>query len=251
MLMVLLLTHFFLFPKQIINLIKLKFIPMKKLCVGFIAVVLAFSFTSCSTNETDLEIPQENLLKSYQLKKDASGLYSIDYNVADNTVSDTHKDISSLTNEFHLSKVGYDTKDQYKEDLALNDNKLRIGFFDNETGKSVKMTIEDENITLAKGGSARFLKSYGITKNTDNSYQIDFEVNDNVATSFVYNENLARYEIHLAKGDSTNKVFSRVMEIPGVGILDIVFVNHFLLGKGLVELTSLKPHIIIVDQEEV
>ena len=119
---------------------------MKKLCVGFIAVVLAFSFTSCSTNETDLEIPQENLLKKAQLKRDASGAYSVDYVVAENTVSDTRTDINSLTNEFHLSKVGYDTKDQYREDLTLNDNKLRIGFFDNETGKSMKLTIQDKNI---------------------------------------------------------------------------------------------------------
>ena len=129
---------------------------MKKLCVGFIAVVLAFSFTSCSTNETDLEIPQEPLLKSYKLKRDASGAYSIDFDVADNTVSDTRIGLNSLTNEFHLSKVGYDTKDKYREDLSLNDNKLRIGFFDDETGKTTKFTVEDENITLAKGKSNDF-----------------------------------------------------------------------------------------------
>ena len=218
---------------------------MKKLCVGFIAVVLAFSFTSCSTNETDLEIPQESLLKSYKLKKDASGLYSIDYNVADKTVSDTRIGLNSLSNEFHLSKVGHETKDQYNEDLSLNNDKLNISFLDNETGKSVNLTVVDENITLAKGKSTRFLKSYGVTNNTDNSYQIDFEVNDNVATSFVYNENLARYEIHLAKGESTETTFSRVMELSDIGRLEIVFVNHFLLGKGLAETTSTKPQVII------
>jgi hypothetical protein len=221
---------------------------MKKLCVGFIAVVLAFSFTSCSTNETDLEIPQENLLKSYKLNRDASGAYSIDYDVADNTVSDTRSDLSSLTNEFHLSKVRHDTKDQYREDLTLNDNKLRLGFFDNETGKSMEMTIQDKNIknvTLAKGGENNFLKAYGLVSNNDGAIQLDFEVNDNVVVEFRYNEELAIYEVHLKKGISTVKVFSRSLTIPDTGILKLDFVNHKFLGKGTAELVTTDPEIII------
>jgi len=206
---------------------------MKKLCVGLMTVVLAFSFTSCSTNESDLEIPQEALLKSYKLQRDASGAYSIDYDVADNTVSDARKDLSSLTNEFHLSKVNHDTKDQYREDLTLNDNKLRIGFFDNETGKSMKLTIEDENITFAKGNSTKFLKTYGLTTNNDGTIQLDFEVNDNVVAEFVYNEDLGIHEVHLRKGTTTEKVFSRSLTIPDSGVLKLDFVNHKLLGKGL------------------
>jgi hypothetical protein len=216
---------------------------MKKLCVGFIAVVLAFSFTSCSTNETDFETPQENLLKKAQLKRDASGAYSVDYIVADNTASDAHKDLSSLTNEIHLSKVGYDTKDQYREDLTLNENTLRIGFFDNLTGKMIRLTIEDENITLAKGNSNNFLKTYGLTTNTDGTIQLDFEVNDNVVADFVYNDELAIHEVHLRKGISIDKVFSRSLTIPDTGVLKLDFVNHKLLGKGLAELVERKPRI--------
>jgi hypothetical protein len=219
---------------------------MKKLCVGFIAVVLAFSFTSCSTNETDLEIPQQSLLKSYELKRDASGAYSIDFDVTDNTVSDTRKNLKSLTNEFHLSKVGYDTKDKYRENLTLNDNKLRIGFFDNETGKTTKFTIEDENITLAKGSSGIFLKTYGLKTNTDGTIQLDFEVNDNVITEFVYNEDLAIHEVHLRKGASDSKVFSRSLTIPDTGVLKLDFVNHKFLGKGsVVEYTEKKPRVTV------
>ena len=219
---------------------------MKKLCVGFIAVVLAFSFTSCSTNETDFETPQENLLKSYQLKRDASGAYSIDYNVADNTASDARKDLNSLTNEIHLSKVGYDTKDQYREDLTLNENTLRIGFFDNLTGKMIRLTIEDENITLAKGNSNNFLKTYGLTTNTDGTIQLDFEVNDNVVADFVYNDELAIHEVHLRKGISIDKVFSRSLTIPDTGVLKLDFVNHKFLGKGsVVEYTEKKPRVTV------
>ena len=32
---------------------------------------------------------------------------------------------------------------------------------------------------------------------TDGTIQLDFEVNDNVITEFVYNEDLAAYEVHL------------------------------------------------------
>ena len=217
---------------------------MKKLYVGFLAVVLAFSFTSCSTNETDLEIPQESLLKKAQLQRDANGAYSIDYVVADKTVSDTHKDLSSLSNEFRLSKVGYDTKDQYRENFTLNDNKLRIGFFDEETGKTTKFTIEDKNITFAKGKSTKFLKTYGLATSNDGTIQLDFEVNDNVITEFVYNEELAIHEVHLRKGISTDKIFSRSLTIPDSGVLKLDFVNHLLLGKGLTESVETHPKII-------
>jgi hypothetical protein len=108
---------------------------MKKLCVGLMTIVLAFSFTSCSTNETDIEIPQEALLKSYKLHRDASGAYSIDYVVADNTTSNVTKDLSSLTNEINLSKSAQKTKNDLREEFKLDNNKLSVGFVDAETGK--------------------------------------------------------------------------------------------------------------------
>jgi hypothetical protein len=216
---------------------------MKKLCTGFLSFVLAFSFTSCSTNETDIEIPQESLLKSYKLKRDVNGAYSIEYNVADNTVSDARKDINSLTNEFHLSKVGYDAKDQYRENVSLNANTLHIGFFDTETGRSMKLTVEDENITFAKGSSTRFLKTFGLATNNDGTIQLDFEINDSVVAEFVYNEDLAIHEVHLRKGTSTDKVFSRSLTIPDTGVLKLDFVNHNLLGKGTSEVVERKPRV--------
>lgn len=221
---------------------------MKKLCVGFIAVVLAFSFTSCSTNETDFETPQENLLKKAQLKRDASGAYSVDYIVADNTASDARKDLSSLTNEIHLSKVGYDTKDQYREDLILNEDTLRIGFFDNETGKQTKIQIEDENITFAKGNASKFLKEFGLSTNDDGSIQLDFEVNNNVLTEFVYNEVLVSYEVHLSMGESNNLKFSRTLEMPDSGVLKLNFMNHLLLSKGESESIVEKPKVIWTEE---
>jgi hypothetical protein len=224
---------------------------MKKLSVGFLAIVLAFSFASCSTNESDFEIPQESLLKEVKLSRDASGAYSVDYVVADNTLSDVRKSINSLTNEVHLNKVSHDTKDQYRNDFKLDNNTLRIGFFDNETGKKTKFTIEDENITFAKGKNGRFLKEYNMSTNADGSVQLDFKVNDNVDAEFIYNEDLAAYEVHLSKGTSSENTFSRTLDIPDIGILKIDFVNHKFLGKGNVAESLQKIPRIIMDFSEV
>jgi len=221
---------------------------MKKLCVGLMTIVLAFSFTSCSTNETDIEIPQEALLKSYKLQRDASGAYSIDYVVADNTTSNVTKDVSSLTNEINLSRSAQKTKNDLREEFKLDNNKLSVGFVDAETGKKSKFTIEDENITLAKGGdNGEFLKTFGLATNNDGSIQLDFEVNNNIVTEFVYNEELTIYEVHLKKGTTNDKVFSRAIEMPDTGVLRIDFVNHKFLGKGLVETTERKPITTIED----
>ncbi len=207
---------------------------MKKLSIGFLVIILTFSFASCSTNESDFEIPQEPLLKQAKLKRDASGAYSVDYVVANNTTSDVHKNINSLTNEVHLSKVNHDTKDQYRNDFVLENNKLRIGFFDNLTGKKMKFSIEDENITFAKGVVTRFLKEYDLSTNEDGTFQLNFKVNNNVKTEFMFNEDLATYEVHLSRGDSAENTFSRTLEVPDTGILKLDFVNHNkLFGKGV------------------
>lgn len=218
---------------------------MKKLSVGFLAIVLAFSFTSCLTSESDFEIPNSPLLEEVTLQRDASGAYSVDYSVADNTASDVRKNMNSLTNEVHLSKANQDTKDQYRNDFTLDNNKLRIGFFDNEAGKTMSISVEDENITLAKGTSANFLKEYSMSTNTDGTIQLDFEVNSNVAAEFVYNEDLAAYEVHLSKGFSFSNKFSRTLDVPETGTLKLDFVNHKFLGKGLAETIVRKPKIII------
>ena len=218
---------------------------MRKLSVGFLAIVLAFSFTSCLTSESDFEIPNSPLLEEVTLQRDASGAYSVDYTVADNTVSDVRKNVNSLTNEVQLSKVNHDTKDQYRNDFTLDNNKLRIGFFDNETGKTTSITVVDENITLAKGNTAKFLKDYSMSTNTDGTIQLDFSVNNNVKTEFVYNEDLAAYEVHLSKGTSSDNKFSRTLDVPDTGLLKLDFVNHKLLGKGVVaESVDKKPRVI-------
>ena len=217
---------------------------MRKSVGTFLVFVLALNFASCSTDELTLDNVPEALLKQIELKRAADGSYSIAYQLSNNTDVVALENLGSNTKEFHLSKVDFKTKKQHLEKLALNENRLSVGFFDNMIDKSTKFEIEDENINFAKGANTDFLKTYGIRKNDDGTLQLDFEVNDNVVTEFVHNNLLGLYEIHLRKGTSTEKVFSRTIDIPITKILKIDFVNHTLYGKGANQRPKRKPRVV-------
>ena len=58
---------------------------MKSLKLFILALLTTFAFSSCSNNETLLpEAESAKLLKSYKIKRDAKGAYSIDYDLPDN-----------------------------------------------------------------------------------------------------------------------------------------------------------------------
>ena len=219
---------------------------MKKLSVALLTVMFALSFGSCS--EAELDIPQEKLLKSFELNRDANGAYSIDYDVADNTSATTLRNVNSKTNEIHLSKGGNDAKPSYKNDFSLENDLLKVGFFDDNSGKNASITIVDENIIFAKGGdSGEFLKDYGVKSNGDGTYQLDFEVNNGVKTAFEYNKDIETYEVHLSRGNNiSEKKFSRTLEMPDSNELRIDFVNNKNAGKGTVLEAERKPRIIII-----
>lgn len=222
---------------------------MRKISVAILASIIVLSASSCSTNEGEVvDAMQAPLLKSYELKRNANGAYSIDFNVEEKTGVHSQKNLTSLTNEVHLSKVNYDAKDFYRENLSLDNSQLKVGFFDAETGQSTKIQVEDDNIKLAKGSTPEFLKEYSLSANDDKSIQLEFEVNDNVQTEFKYNEELDIYEVHLSKGSSDEKIFSRAIEVSDTGVLKIDFVNHKYLGKGIVEELIRKPRSIIITE---
>ena len=199
---------------------------MKKLTTSFLVLLLAFNFTSCSDNEVITEEPQQNLLKSFQLKRDASGRYSLDYEVADNTDAISVKNEANKINEIYLRNSEDVQQRTHSNEFMLDNNKLRIGLVDANTYKRANISVEDENITFGKGNDGEFLSTYSVKANEDGTYQLDFKVNGNVKTEFVYNESIETYEVHLSKGKGENKEFSRVLEMPENGTLNIDFVNH-------------------------
>lgn len=219
---------------------------MKKIAPYFLALSLVFA--SCSSNEGEVidNTPQQKLLTSYTLKRDGSGAYSIDFDVNNNTDVATFKGKDN-SNDIVLSESKVATKTAYSNEFAIENDHLKIGFIENNSGKRTRISVTDDNITFAKGTVTEFLNSYSITSNEDGTYQLDFKVNDNVQTEFIYNEDTEIYEVHLSNGEAKQQEFTRHFEMPSSSILKINFVNHKLLSKTEEESTNDKPRIIIDD----
>lgn len=224
---------------------------MKKITPYFLALSLSVIFASCSSNEAEvIENNPENLLQSYTLKRDATGAYSIDFNTTNNT------DVTTVTNvdnskEIILAETPQKTASKHSNDFSIENDHLKIGFLETNRGKETQIMVKDENITFAKG-ITEFLSSYSVTVNGDGTYQLDFKVNNNVSTDFIYNEKIEAYEIHLSStpNSETENTFSRTMSIPHNGVLKINFVNHKYQGKteasSLSDSLEKKPELIIV-----
>lgn len=217
------------------------------------ALVSVFFLSSCSNNETLLpEQETKNSLKSYKVKRDASGAYSIDYDLVENVKSDKVKNNITNTNEFHLYESDQATSKKQTEELLIDGDKLSIGFVDTRTNKNSNIVIEDDNIELAQKNDEddAMLSTYSITSNEDGTYELDFTVKNKVTVDFVYNEELSTYEIHLEKGKSAETTFSRNFTKLDGEVLKIVFVNHDFLsyearGSFEFEAYNRRPEVII------
>ena len=187
---------------------------MKQITTFLLITLFAFNFTSCSDNEVITEQPQENLLKSFKLNRDASGRYSLDYEVSENTDAISIKNEENKTNEIYLRNSDKVQQKSHAENFVLDNNNLKIGFVDANTEKRANISIEDENIIFGKDNEGEFLSDYSISMNGDGTYQLDFRVNSNVKTEFVYNESIETFEVHLSNGKGKSNEFSRALEVP-------------------------------------
>ncbi|PKH50467.1 hypothetical protein CXF68_07060 [Tenacibaculum sp. Bg11-29] len=209
-------------------------------------LLLTIVFTSCSSNQVEtLSNPQEKLLQSYTLKRDVNGAYSIDFNTTNNTDVVT---VKNKSNDIILSEVNRKTASNHSNKFSIENDQLKIGFLDENRGKRTRISVEDDNITLAKGGVTEFLNSYNITKKEDGTFLLNFKVNDNVTTTFVYNEDKQAYEVHLSNGKSKQKNFSRTINTPSANLIRLDFVNHKYSGRSTQLASIRKPRVeIIVD----
>jgi len=211
-------------------------------------------FFSCSNND-DAEMSTDfnkNLLKNYAVKRDASGAYSIDFNVSDKVKVEKIVDKNSNTSQFFLHSADKNTQTNIAESLLIDENQLKVDFVNANNNKNItNVTIFDDNITLAKGNENSKLKSYSVTKNDDGFYDVVFEVKDNVAVNFVHNEKEDAFEIHLNNGKGVETNFSRTLEKIEGKPLSIVFVNY--VGNTNAKSETLEPirkPVIIIEEEE-
>ncbi|WP_339883048.1 hypothetical protein [Polaribacter vadi] len=222
---------------------------MKKIKFLTLAIILTLVFTSCSNEETLLSNDlNSKLLKSYKVKRDATGAYSIDYDLYDNAI--VAKNTNSSLNEFSLYSTDKETPKKLDETLLINNNQLKIGFIDNNTNKKQYVTVFDDDITLSKKSADKsFLKSYNITSNDDGTFTLDFTVKNNSDVTFVFNEEKSTYEIHLEKGKNSETTFERTFDKEEGEVLKIDFVNHIpnTSAKGDGNEVLIKKPVIIID----
>jgi len=216
-------------------------------------IMSAFVLSSCSNNENLLpEVEKTSSLRSYKVKRDASGAYSIEYDLEKNRSS--QKSINSETNgkEFYLYQSNFAKSKSESEELIIDINKLSISFLDAITHSESNITVEDDPISLAKTNTntAKMLSEYTVSKNEDGTFHLDFKVIDQVSVDFVYNQELGIYEIHLEEGNSNGNDFSRNFDKFDGDTLRIDFVNHTketsAKGNGYNNSFERKPRIIIV-----
>tara|TARA_B110000046_G_scaffold167334_1_gene184915 strand:+ start:11347 stop:12042 length:696 start_codon:yes stop_codon:yes gene_type:complete len=228
---------------------------MNKIKFVAISLIAFLTFSSCSSDEVlSPEEISEQLFKTYQLKRDINGAYSLDIIVEDNISITKVKNPTNNTNQFHLlssnSKVAQ--KSYYGSDLWFDNDNFRIEFISENFNKTPSISIIDDNIKYNKKGDEEFLKEYSITKNEEGSYDLDFKVINNVGVDFVYDSENNVYEIHLELDVNTegNNTYSRTFEKADDELLQIHFVNHITgSAKGQVPITERRP-VIIIDEGE-
>ncbi|AQS93932.1 hypothetical protein BXQ17_07610 [Polaribacter sp. BM10] len=202
---------------------------MKIKKLASLVVVAVLTLSACSSNESILPVEEsENALKSYKIKRDATGAYSIDLDVDENVKTQAFKNEETNKNEFHFYESDNQASKKQSKELLIDDQELSIGFVDTRSNKTSNISIIDDNIEMAKKNlDDTFLSEYSITSNEDGTYDLDFTVKNQTTVDFIYNEETSIYEIHLEKGKSSETIYSRNFTKLEGEVLRIDFVNHF------------------------
>ncbi len=206
---------------------------MKKLVLFF----LSFStliLISCSSNESEIisntspniNKDKSSKVQSYTIDRNPDGSYFINFDTPKNTKIDTYKNPDN-TNEIVISQTHHlNNNKEGKTQFLIDDGLLKINILEATNKKNSYITIEDDFYNKKKSDKPKFLNDYSLTKNTDGSFTLNFEVKDNVIADFIYNEKNKTHEVHLKSGKSKNKYFSRNINVSDKKILKIDFVNH-------------------------
>lgn len=221
---------------------------MKTFNLFALVASITLVFASCSTNENLLPEEQSvDLLKSYTIQRDASGAYSLDYNLNGNATTEKVVDSNTNMNQFYLYSSDNQTSRRATQDLVIDGTELKVGFVDTSSDKLPQIIITDDNYSLARSSNKK-LKDYSITSNEDGTYSLDFSVNNKVRVDFVFNEAINTYEIHLEEGKSNEISFSRVLEKADGQPLKFDFVNHLenTEARGMAASIRRKPRGIIL-----
>ena len=201
---------------------------MKNFNLFTLVIAVSLVFTSCSTEESiNLDNPNAGLLKSYTVNRDASGAYSLGYNLKDNATVDNVKDTKTNTNQIYLYSSDYQSTLK-SSDVSLENGALNIEINDTKSNKRSKITVLDNDIKMNRTSNER-LESYGITGNDDGTYNLDFKVIEGVSVEYIYDGDRNVYEVHLNESSSaTQSSFLQTFTKEDGIALNIEFVNNII-----------------------
>lgn len=203
-------------------------------------LVLSVVFLTSCTSEDKAGIEETALLKSYEIKKDINGRFTIDYKVNETVVSDFVKNYENGYNEIYLyegSKVSEEgSKSISSKNIDLNNNELKVGFYENNT-KKTSILIEDGNIELSKSldqeiETSPYLESYSITNMGNDEFMLAFHTKNNVEVSFSFDELTQSYKINLIQGEKEASYYTKTY-IKTETTLRIDFVNYIIVEDGI------------------
>ncbi|WP_298782411.1 hypothetical protein [uncultured Polaribacter sp.] len=221
---------------------------MKTLKTISITILCCVLFFSCDTENAELiESPNSALLETYTLNKDGFGAYSLELKINNADVNEVY-DEETNKKEFFFTPSEKTVLDKFTKDVFVGE-KLQLSFEDSNTNKTGFITVYDDDIKFLSKGSTdtNKLKSYSIKQNKDETFELEFKVNNNVEVSFAYNSDNETYEVHLKEGDSDVAKFKRDLEKEDGKPLKIDFVNYNYASKSSTVETRRKPRIIIND----
>ncbi|MGK0412146.1 MAG: hypothetical protein ACJA1B_000335 [Polaribacter sp.] len=221
---------------------------MKKIKFLSVMTVIALGITSCSDEDGVLATDQNaKLLKTFKVQRDATGAYSVDFNVSDNTEFDKVLNKNDNTRQYFLYSSDKTTENNISHDLSIKNDQVKIGFVDMQSTKSKSITIIDDINFARKSSNPHRLLSYSVVSNENGLYDLDFTVMENTNVSFVYNDELKIHEVHLRVGTRGEVDFSTSLEKLEGESLKIDFVNH--IGnpnaKSYKESLVRKPRVIV------
>lgn len=218
---------------------------MKKFSLTTVLVLITLGFSSCTQDDNTLlqEPSAEDLLKSYKIQRDASGAYSLDYDLSEGAEVENIKNEKNNTNNIYVySSDSQGARSVENEDLTIQDGRVRIDFKDTNTGRTSFITIEDDKMS-SRENDVEYLEGYSITENGDGTFDLDFTVKEGVEVYFTYNEVNDIHEVHLSEGETGDLNFKTTFTLEENETVYIDFVNHYSsnTGKAESELVSRKP----------
>jgi len=226
---------------------------MKNLSLTTLLILITLGFSSCSVEEDPIlqDEVSGKLFEKVSVNRNADGSYYVDMKLNDGAgvdIVDNDK-FNGKDLNFYSSDENNITRLNENVDLGGEGNfKLGVKNFGSNTKSTI--TVIDNDIKFNRStGEEDYLADYSITNNGDGTFDLNFTVDPNINTDFIYNEDTSEYEIHLDPGTSAQLDFARTFTKEEGEQLRIVFVNHFDNSNGRSSGGSNEKPEVIIDDE--